>query len=337
MNLATESLAPPLLRAQSSSRVRRIALLIIGKYGTLIALAFMMIYFSLASKNAAFLQPNNLLNVVNQSTLTAIIACGLTIVSVAGELDLSVGYNASLAAVLVTGLIANQGLPLVLAILLTIAVGALVGVTNGVLVTKVRINAVVATLGVGTILVGLSFGYTAGTPIIMLPKAFTDLTLRSFLGLPLPIWYMLVILAALWVALNRTQLGQRVQASGANRHAARLAGVRVERAQTAAFVIAGVCAAITGILLASVLGSGTVSSADGYLLDAFAAVFLGSATLRDGDFHIVGTLIGVLIVNVGFNGLGILGTPTFYQFVFKGGILIFAVAVSTIARKYAKD
>jgi ribose transport system permease protein len=80
-----------------------------------------------------------------------------------------------------------------------------------------------------------------------------------------------------------------------------------------------------------------VSSADGYLLDAFAAVFLGSATLRDGDFHIVGTLIGVLIVNVGFNGLGILGTPTFYQFVFKGGILVFAVALSTIARKYAKD
>jgi ribose transport system permease protein len=337
MNLVTPTLAPKPLQTKPTRHVRRIALLIIGKYGTLIALAIMMLYFSLASKNAAFLQPSNLLNIVNQSTLTAIIASGLTIVLVAGELDLSVGYNASLAAVLVTGLIANQGLPLALAILVTIAVGALVGVTNGVLVTKVGINAVVATLGVGTILVGISFGYTAGTPIVSLPSAFTGLTLRSFLGLPYPVWYMVVILAVLWVALNRTQLGQRIQASGANRSAARLAGVRVERAQTAAFVIAGVCAAITGILLASVLGSGTVSSADGYLLDAFAAVFLGSATLRDGDFHILGTLIGVLIVNVGFNGLGILGTPTFYQFVFKGGILIFAVALSTIARKYAKD
>jgi ribose transport system permease protein len=79
-----------------------------------------------------------------------------------------------------------------------------------------------------------------------------------------------------------------------------------------------------------------VSSADGYLLDAFAAVFLGSATLRDGEFHIIGTLIGVLIVNVGFNGLGLLGTPTFFQFLFKGGLLVFAVSLSTIARKYAK-
>jgi ribose transport system permease protein len=322
--------------AAAAPRGRRIALVIVGKYGTLIALAIMLIYFSLASKNGAFLQPSNLLNIVNQSTLTAIIASGVTLVLVAGELDLSIGYNASLAAVLVTGLIANQGLPLAAAILVTIGAGAVAGTANGLLVTKAGINAVVATLGVGTVLVGLSFGYTAGMPIISLPAAFTHMSLGSLAGVPYPIWYMVAILAVLWVVLNRTRLGQRIQASGANRSAAHLAGVRVERAQIWAFVIAGVCAAITGILLASLLGSGTVSSADGYLLDAFAAVFLGSATLRDGEFHIVGTLIGVLIVNVGFNGLGILGTPTFYQFVFKGGILIFAVALSTIARRYAK-
>jgi ribose transport system permease protein len=102
------------------------------------------------------------------------------------------------------------------------------------------------------------------------------------------------------------------------------------------FIIAGICASITGILLASLLGSGTPTAADGYLLDSFAAVYLGSATLRDGSFHIVGTLVGVLIVSVGFNGLSLLGTPTFWQYVFQGGILVFAVAVSSIARRYSR-
>jgi ribose transport system permease protein len=95
-------------------------------------------------------------------------------------------------------------------------------------------------------------------------------------------------------------------------------------------------AAITGIMLSSLLGSGTAAAADSYLMDSFAAVFLGSATLRDGEFHIVGTLIGVLIVNVGFNGLSQLGTPVFWQYIFKGGILVAAVALSTVARRYSK-
>lgn len=314
----------------------RTSLLIVSKYGTLIAMGVLIIVFSLAAPHGSFLQPNNLLNIVNQSTLTAIIAAGLTIVLVVGEFDLSVGYNASLAAVLVTGLIANQGAPLFVAIALTLLAGALVGLANGLLVTKAGINAVVATLGVGTIVVGVTFGYTAGTPIIALPAEFTNISLGTFLAIPGPIWYMVIVLAALWIMLNRTPFGQQMQAVGANRNAARLAGLRVDRSKIGAFVIAGLGAAITGILLASLLGSGTVSSGDGYLLDAFAAVFLGAATLRDGEFHIIGTLVGVLIVNIGFNGLSLLGTPVFFQYVFKGGILVFAVAMSTIARRYAR-
>ena len=197
-------------------------------------------------------------------------------------------------------------------------------------------NAVVATLGIGTVLTGLAFGYTAGSPIVEVPTEFTYLALARFLGLANPIWFMLLVVAVLWVILNRTASGQRIQAVGANRSAARLAGIRTDRSKITAFVIAGVCAAFTGILLASLLGSGTVSAADSYLMDSFAAVFLGSATLRDGEFHILGTLIGVLVVNVGFNGLALLGTPTFWQYVFKGGILVVAVALSTIARRYAR-
>lgn len=316
---------------------RRVVLPVVAKYGTLIAMAIMIVVFAVLAPNGAFLQADNVLAILNQSALTAIIASGLTIVLVGGDFDLSIGYTASLAVVLVAGLMTKQGVPVPLAIALTILAGAVVGLANGFLVARVGVNAVVATLGVGTIVVGLSFGYTSGQSIVSLPASFTSIALgRSLMGVPNFVWIMVVVLAGLWVMLNRTPLGIRIQATGANPHAAELAGVRTDRAKIWAFVFAGMCAAAAGVLLASQLSSGMVSSGDGYLLDAFAAVFLGSATLRDGKFHIVGTLIGVLIVNIGFNGLSLVGTPVFYQYLFKGGILVFAVALSTIARRYSR-
>jgi ribose transport system permease protein len=327
---------PPPTRRHAQRSASRIALVIVSKYGTLLAMAIMVLIFGLAIPNYAFLQTSNLLAIVNQSALTAIIAVGLTLVLVVGEMDLSIGYAASLAGIIVAGLMAKQGLPMPAAILATLLMGGVIGTVNGLIVTKARVNAVVATLGVGTVLVGLSYGYTSGSPITEVPKGFANLTLGSFIGIQNPIWYMLAVLVVLWVILNRTPLGQRMQAVGSNKGAARLAGIRTDRVTIAAFVIGGVCAALTGILLASLLGSGTVSAADGYLLDSFAAVFLGAATLRDGEFHVIGTFIGVLVVNIGFNGLSLFGTPTFWQFVFKGGILVLAVALSTIARRYSK-
>lgn len=312
------------------------ALVIVSKYGTLMAMGLMLIIFGIAVPNGGFFNSDNLINILNQSSLTAIIASGLTVVLVVGEFDLSIGYVASLAGVLVTGLMAKQGLPMLIAILVTLVVGTSVGVINGLVVTKARVNAVVATLGVGTVVVGMSYGYTSGSPIVAVPDSFFQLALGKTFGLANPIWLMAIILFLLWVILNRTPLGQRIQAVGGNLHAARLAGIRTDRTKIITFMIAGLMAAITGIMLSSLLGSGTAAAADSYLMDSFAAVFLGSATLRDGEFHIVGTLIGVLIVNVGFNGLSQLGTPVFWQYVFKGGILVAAVALSTVARRYSK-
>jgi len=316
-------------------RWRRV-LHLLSRYGTLAGLAIMVVVFSIAAPGS-FPTTGNAINILNQSALTALIAGGLTMALVVGEFDLSIGYAASLAGVLVTGLIVRQGLPIWLAILMVLGVGAVIGAVNGALVTKARVNAVIATLGIGTILIGISFGYTSGTPITEgVPAAFPRLSLGELLGLPNPIWIMAGVLALLWVVLNRTDLGQRIQAVGGNPEAARLAGIPVDRVKIIAFVTTGVCAALTGILLASLLGSGTASAADSYLLDAFAAVFLGSATLRNGEFHILGTLIGVIIINTGFNGLSIFGADTFYQYVFKGGILVLAVALSTVARRYSQ-
>jgi ribose transport system permease protein len=229
-----------------------------------------------------------------------------------------------------------QGLPIWLSIPAALAIGIGLGLINGALVTKVRINAVISTLGLGTMLTGIGFSYSAFPIATGIPRAFTNIALgRVLFGIPNPVFVMLGILVILWIILNKTDIGQKMQAVGGNIEAARLSGIRVDRIKMFAFATAGFCAALTGIMLSSLLGSGTLGVGDGYLLDAFAAVFLGSATLREGEFHIVGTLVGVLILAVGFNGLAILGAPTHFQPIFKGGILILAVGMSTLARRYA--
>jgi ribose transport system permease protein len=311
---------------------------IFARYATILGLVAMIVVFSILSPQA-FPTFNNFINVLNQASLAMIIAGGLTLAVVVGELDLSIGYAASLHGVLVTGLIVHDKLPIWLAIAIVLSLGALVGVVNGLIVTKLRVNSVIATLGVGTIIVGLAFAYSAGVPIVAgVPEGFLQLALGRWLfGIPNPIIVMALVMAALWALVERTAIGQEIQAVGGNPIAARLAGIGVDRIKVLGFIISGVCAALTGTLLASRLGSGTTSAADSYLLTAFAAVFLGSATLRDGEFHVLGTFIGTLIIVFGFNGLNIFGAPTFSQYVFQGAILIVAVALSSLGRMLAES
>jgi ribose transport system permease protein len=323
--------------ARRLSPSTKVGLGIFARYATIIGLLAMIAAFSLLSPRA-FPTLANFTNVLNQASLAMIIAGGLTLAVVVGELDLSVGYAASLHGVLVTGLIVKNRLPLWFAILVVLGLGALIGVANGVIVTKLRVNSVIATLGVGTILTGLAFAYSAGVPIVAgVPEAFLQLSLGRWLfGVPNNIVVMVLVVGGLWVLVERTALGQEVQAVGGNQVAARLAGIDVDRIKILGFVISGVCAALTGILLASRLGSGTASAADSYLLTAFAAVFLGSATLRDGEFHVLGTLIGALIIAFGFNGLNIFGAPTYSQYILQGAILIIAVGLSSLGRSIAE-
>ncbi len=311
---------------------------VFARYGTIIGLVAMIAAFSVLSPHA-FPTTGNFVNVLNQASLAMIIAAGLTLAVIVGELDLTIGFAASLHGILVTGLIVANHLPIPVAILIVLAAGAVIGLINGFIVTKIRVNSVIATLGVGTILTGLAFAYSAGVPIVAgVPEAFLQISLGRWLfGIPNNIVIMVCVLGALWLLVERTALGQEIQAVGGNPGAARLTGIDVDRIKILGFVISGVCAALTGVLLASRLGSGTASAGDSYLLTAFAAVFLGSATLRDGEFHIVGTLIGALIIAFGFNGLNIFGAPTFSQYVLQGAILIVAVGLSSLGRSIAES
>jgi ribose transport system permease protein len=325
-----------LVPANATPRYKRV-LGFLARYGTIVGLALMIAVFSIISP-VAFPTFSNLVNVVNQASLAMIIAGGLTIAVIVGELDLSIGFAASMAGVLVTGLIVHNHLPIAIAILILIGVGALIGLLNGIIVTKARVNSVIATLGMGTIIVGLNFAYSSGVPIVAgVPEAFLNISLGRFHGVPNNVIVMVIILTFLWFLVERTSIGQAIQAVGGNPAAAKLSGINVDGIKILGFVASGVCAAITGVLLAARLGSGTTSAADSYLLTAFAAVFLGSATLRDGEFHVFGTFIGVLIIAIGFNGLAIFGAPTWTQFVFQGVILIVAVGLSSLGRALSQE
>lgn len=336
MSTTATAPAPPQAPAVRSRR-GMLALTIAGKYGTIIGLVVMIVILSIAAPTT-FLSTSNFVNVLTQNSLIAIIACGMTLPLVVGEFDLSIGYQASFAGVITVGLLTKQGLPIPLAIVIGIGCGVLAGLVNGLLVTMLGVNALIATLGTGTVIVGLNYAYTGGIPITLSPAdaSYLQISLGKTLGVPNPIIFMVLAVIVLWLLLNRTVLGQQMQAVGGNHEAARLSGVRVERVRIWAFVIAGSTAAIAGILLSSRVGSGQLTAGDAYLLNSFAAVFLGSAALRDGEFHVLGTLIGVLTVGFGYNGLAILGAPTFFQYIFSGGLLIVAVALSTVARRYAR-
>jgi ribose transport system permease protein len=207
-----------------SGRRRRAALTFISRYGTIMGLLAMIVFFAINAPGT-FLSRANFLNILSQASLTAIISAGLTFTLVVGEFDLSIGNVASFIGLVVAGLMAKEHLPIPVAVALALLVGVVIGLVNGFLVTKVRINAVIATIGVGTMLTGLGFSYSAFPIAIGIPRAFTQISLgRALLGVPNPVFIMAALLIVMWTILNKTDLGQRMQAVGSNIEAARLSG-----------------------------------------------------------------------------------------------------------------
>jgi ribose transport system permease protein len=309
----------------------------LSAYGTIAALIAMIVVFT-AIEPDTFATYSNFKNIFNDMAISAIIAAGLTVPLVGGDFDLSIGYVASFSGLLVVGLLSNSQWPIPLAILAVVGMGVLIGIVNGTIVSKIGVNAFIATLGTGTVVVGLNYAYSGGIPIqLKHALSFTDISIGRIGGVPHLVIIMAVVLALLWLVLNRTVQGQHIKAIGVSAENARRAGIAVDRSRIVAFAISGACSAIAGVLMASNLGSGQVAAGDGFMLTSFAAAFLGSAALREGQFHILGTFIGVLTVAVGNNGLAMIGAPIFTQYLFSGGLLVVAVALGGIGRRYARS
>lgn len=305
---------------------------LLSLWGSIAVVLGMVVVFS-ALEPHLFLTWSNLVNILSQSALTSIIAVGLTFPLAAGEFDLSVGYVASLGGIITGALMVDHHWSIAPAVVLAVAISATIGFINGLLVTVVGINAMVATLGVGTMVLGANYAIGHGIPVAVENETFINFTINRFFGVPYPVYVMAGVGLLSWILLNKTTLGYAMQAVGGNPTASEFAGIRVGRVRRQCFVIAAVCAALTGILLASQSGSATFDGGQAYLLSAYAAAFFGSAVLRDGQFHVVGTLIGVLTVAIGFDGIALIGIAVYYQYLFQGGLLIFAVGVGTLARR----
>jgi ribose transport system permease protein len=244
---------------------------------------------------------------------------------IVGEFDLSLGFTASLAAVAAFVLM-GAGAPVAVAVAAGLAAGAAAGLANGILVARFAVPSFVATLATGTILSGLAYWASGGASLFSgVPDGFKALGRGDLLGLPVLAWWMAAVLLAAAVVLSRTRFGRRLHVIGANREAARLTGLPVARDVVLAFVVAGLLAALAGLLLAARLGSVQHTMGEALLLPAYAAAFLGTTTSRTGTANIAGTLLGVAIAGVLVNGLTILGAEPFVQKMVTGGVIIAAV------------
>jgi ribose transport system permease protein len=301
------------------------------RYGTLLAFAVICAGFAVASPGA-FASGANVLNLLQQLTTLAIVAVAATIVMIAGEFDLSVGFTASLSAVICFALF-GAGVAVPVAIALALTAGLIAGLANGILVARFEVPSFVATLAVGTILSGLAYWASGGSSLFSgVPDSFKALGRGTLLGIPVLAYWMAGVMLLAAVVLARSPFGRRLHAIGGNREAARLAGLPVRRDRIAAFAIAGLLAALAGLLLAARLGSVQHTMGEAMLLPAYAAVFLGTTTSRTGTPNIPGTLLGVAIAGVVANGLTILGAETYVQRMVTGGVIIAAVLTRQLGK-----
>lgn len=305
---------------------------LVKNYGILIFLALMIIVFSLLMPTT-FATTGNLRQILADQAVPGILALAVILPLAAGEFDLSVGATLGVSAI--TGIVlAGQGLPTIVVLVATIAVGVSIGAVNAFMTVVVGVNSFIATLAMSTILVGANLYLTGSALITHQSAGFSALTTTRLPGgIQTVILYFLVIAVAMWFLVERTPFGRYLRATGLGPDAAKLSGVRTQRYTAAALIGAGLLAGIAGALQASRSSSATPDLGPEYLLPAYAAAFLGATAIRAGFFNVWGTVVGVYLLAVGGNGLIILGAPTWVTYVFNGIALLVAVSAATLVQR----
>ena len=294
---------------------------------TVIALIILMAVITIINSN--FLTANNLLNLLLQVTSNALIAFGMTFVILTGGIDLSVGSILALSSALTAGLL-GSGMPVTLAILISLILGCILGMMNGLLISYGKLAPFIVTLATMTIFRGATLVYTNGNPIT---KGLSDTFLFQFLGqgyivgIPFPVIIMFIVFIVLYVLLHKTAFGKSVYAIGGNEKAAYISGVKLNKVKIIIYSISGMMASISGLIITSRLSSAQPTAGASYEMDSIAAVVLGGTSLSGGKGRILGTLIGALIIGVLNNGLNIIGVSAFWQQVVKGVVILIAVLI----------
>ncbi len=302
-------------------------------YGLVILTVFLIVLFSILLPNT-FPTVLNLRAILSDKSIIAMLSLAAMIPMVAGRIDLTVGYGIVLWHILAISLQVNYGVPWPIAVLIVIALGAITGVLNGILVEIAKIDAFIATLGTGTVLYAIALWHSGGRQVVgELDPQFYLLSGQWVLGLPITGFYVLAISLVMWVVLEFTPVGRYLYAIGANQKAAELNGIPTRKFVVGAFVASGTLAAIAGVLLASKLRIGQASVGLEFLLPALVGAFLGSTTIKPGRVNVWGTIIGVVILAVGISGIQQFGGSFWVEPLFNGSTLLIAIGIAGYAQR----
>ena len=301
---------------------------LLERFGALIVLVGLIVFFSLLLPST-FPTYENLTTILTTQDVLAILAIGLLVPLAAGEFDLSIGFVlgfTGMEVAVLTGVLHWHPVP---AIVLTLATAVLIGLINGLLVVRVGINAFIATLGVGTILSGLTIWMSNGTVIYQgIPDLLLAIGRTQLLLLPLPVFYMIIVIIVFSYILGHTPFGRYIYAVGGGREVARLAGINTDLLTILAFTLSGFMAGIAGVLETATVGAAHPDVGPQFLLPAFAAAFLGATTIQPGRFNVLGTVVALFLLAVGIAGFQQLGAPFWVSPVFNGTALLIAVGLA---------
>lgn len=314
--------------AVTQSAPRRQFLSRLAKTGLLAGVVVLFIVG--AALSPAFLSFANQLNILRQAAFVGIIACGMTYVIIAGEIDISVGSLVALSSAILGVLMVNQGWPLPLAVIAVLAVGVLSGLLAGLTRIFFGVPSFISTLALFLALRGLAQIITGSLPIMIQDPVLQFLGSGRVFGVPVQVLLLALMFAGAYLVAKKTTFGRSIYAIGGNARAARLAGIKVDRVRIAIFIISGVLAAFVGILLSARLGSGNANIASGMEFEVIAAVIVGGTSLSGGHGSILGTFLGVLFITVLSNILVLMGVDPFAQDVVRGGIVLVAVLIANI-------
>ena len=283
-----------------------------------------------------FLTTNNLLNVVAMSSVPIIFAFAETIVVITGNIDLSLGAIMSISSVVSALLIKFVEIPIPLAVLAGLLVGGLMGFFNGLLISKAKLPSFIATYGLRIAITGFAIAILKGYVVYGYPDEFRFVSVGRWGNFPVIIFAMIIVTIFIWALLNRTTLGRKIYAVGANSESARMSGINVDKTLIVVYIVAGVLAACAGILQVARFNAAESSLGSSLLLPAIAAVVIGGTSMFGGEGSAIGTVIGVLIMNVIQNGLNLIGAPSILQQFIVGLIILFAVVIDQTVRNITK-
>lgn len=302
------------------------------EYGVVIGFILLCVAISFATP--AFASQKNILNLLRQSSIIGIIATGMTFVIISGNFDISVGAVAALSGAVTMKLISmDAGIPIALAVLAALAVSAVIGLINGIAVAKINIPSLIATMATVSVVKGAMLMFTGGYPITRTVPVLDTIGNGYVMGIPIPVIIFAATVVIAFIVLTKTRFGRYVYSVGGNEEASKLNGINVESYKIKVFIINAVLAALAGIVLVGRMGTASPVAGDGYDMDAIASVVIGGTSVSGGSGSVLKTVIGVLLMSVINNSFNLLGVDMYFQYIFKGLIILFAVGADSFSKK----